>query len=113
MLIPDALMTKLVQNGEAHRDNPDLDPRPVVKLFTPDGGATWLLSEVDPEDTDLAYGLCDLGLGSPELGHVRLTELASVRGPLGLLVERDWAFRAELTIRAYARRAIAHGTIRD
>ncbi|MBB5747061.1 DUF2958 domain-containing protein [Brevundimonas variabilis] len=113
MLIPDTLMTQLVQNGHAHRDNPGLDPRPVVKLFTPDGGAAWLLSQVDPEDNDLAYGLCDLGQGTPELGYVSLTELASVKGPLGLAIERDWSFRAELSISEYARRAVALGTIRD
>lgn len=26
----------------------DIDPHPVVKLFTPDAGATWLLTELDP-----------------------------------------------------------------
>jgi hypothetical protein len=26
----------------------------VVKLFTPDANATWLLSEIDPVDTDRA-----------------------------------------------------------
>jgi hypothetical protein len=49
-----------------------LDPRPVVKLFTPGAGAAWLLTELDPDDPDIAFGLCDLGLGFPELGSVRL-----------------------------------------
>jgi hypothetical protein len=40
----------------------------VVKLFTPDAGATWLLSEVDPDDVHRAFGLCDLGMDGPELG---------------------------------------------
>ena len=52
-------------------------PLPVVKLFTPDASATWLLTELDPADPDLAFGLCDLGLGCPELGYVRLSELES------------------------------------
>ena len=56
---------------------------PVVKLFTPDAGCTWLLSELDPEDPDIAFGLCDLGMGFPELGAVRISELESARGPLG------------------------------
>jgi len=30
--------------------NPDFDPTPVVKLFTPDAGATWLLTEIEPDD---------------------------------------------------------------
>ena len=41
---------------------------PVVKLFTPDVNATWLLTELDPEDPDISFGLCDLGVGCPELG---------------------------------------------
>lgn len=52
----------------------------MVKLFTPDAGATWLLTEIDPDDDDHAFGLCDLGLGMPELGWVSLQELAAVRG---------------------------------
>lgn len=51
------------------------DPYPVVKLFTPDGAATWLLAELDPDDSNIAFGLCDLGMGFPELGCVRLSEL--------------------------------------
>ena len=38
--------------------------------FTPDAGATWLLTEIDPDDHDHAFGLCDLGQGFPELGYV-------------------------------------------
>jgi hypothetical protein len=78
------------------------DFKPVVKLFCPWSGATWLLSELDPEDPDLAFGLCDLGVGCPELGRVRLSELASVRGPGGLCVERDRWFRPNKTLSAYA-----------
>lgn len=28
------------------------DHFPVVKLFTPDAGATWLISEADPDEVD-------------------------------------------------------------
>lgn len=79
--------------------------RPIVKLFTPDAGCTWLLTELDPEDPDLAFGLCDLGLGAPELGSVRMSELARIRGRLGLPVERDRWFRADKTLSAYAAEA--------
>ena len=61
---------QLLANGEATRKNPDADPFPVVKLFTPDAQATWLLTELIPDEPDIAFGLCDLGLGSPELGYV-------------------------------------------
>ena len=74
----------------------------MVKLFTPDAGATWLLSELDPDDEDLAFGLCDLGLGEPELGYVRLSELAALRGPMSLPVERNLHFEADRRISTYA-----------
>jgi hypothetical protein len=61
------------------------DFEPIVKLFCSWGAATWLLSELDPECTDIAFGLCDLGMGCPELGSVNLAELAGVTGLGGLL----------------------------
>lgn len=60
------------------RDHP-----PVLKLSTPDGAATWLISEVDSDDPDRLFGLCDLGQGFPELGYVSLAEISS-SGRLGL-----------------------------
>jgi len=80
------------------------DHRPVVKLFTPDAAATWLLTEIDPDEPDIAFGLCDLGMGFPELGSVSLSEIAAVRGRLGLRVERDLHFEATLSVYARAAR---------
>jgi hypothetical protein len=87
------------------------DHFPVLKLFTPDCAATWLISEVDPDDPDLLFGLCDLGLGFPELGYVSLTEITKVRGHLGLPIERDMHFVADKPISAYAADANAKGRI--
>ncbi|MCA1398403.1 MULTISPECIES: DUF2958 domain-containing protein [unclassified Bradyrhizobium] len=91
--------------------HPDTDHLPVVKLFTPDGGATWLLTECDPDEPDLLFGLCDLGLGCPELGYVSLAEIMEVRGRLGLPVERDLHFVADKPLSAYADEARAKGRI--
>ncbi|WP_213286704.1 DUF2958 domain-containing protein [Bradyrhizobium sp. sGM-13] len=90
---------------------PATDHRPVVKLFTPDGVATWLLSEVDPDDPDRLFGLCDLGLGFPELGYVSLAEITQLRGKLGLPVERDQHFVADKPLSSYAAEAKAAGRI--
>ena len=80
-------------------------------MFTPDAAATWLLSEIAPEDPDIAFGLCDLGLGFPELGRVSLTEIRAVRGRLKLPVERDLGFSADKTLSAYAEEARQHRQI--
>ena len=42
---------------------------------------------------------------------MRISELAQIRGRLGLPVERDLYFRADKTLLEYAREARAHGRI--
>ena len=110
-IITDELRAQLLANGRRSLEDEGFNPLPVVKLFTPDAGATWLLTEIDPDDHDHAFGLCDLGLGYPELGYVSLAELASVRGRLGLPVERDLHFKATKPISEYAREARLSGRI--
>jgi hypothetical protein len=110
-LLTEAQRRELTANGERSAAGEEIDPRPVVKLFTPDAGATWLLSELDPSDPERAFGLCDLGLGFPELGYVSLAELVAVRGQLGLPVERDLHFAADRPLSAYAAEAGRHGRI--
>ena len=110
-LLTEAQRRELTANGERSAAGEEIDPRPVVKLFTPDAGATWLLSELDPSDPERAFGLCHLGLGFPELGYVSLAELAAVRGRLGLPVERDLHFAADRPLSAYAAEAERHGRI--
>ena len=101
-LLTQADLQKLTRNGQHAARDPGFDHHPVVKLFTPDANATWLLAWIDAEDADIAFGLCDLGMGFPELGTVRLSEIAAVRGQLGLPVERDrhWAPKHSLSVYA-------------
>ena len=113
-LITKALTEQLLANGRAQRAAMDigdgaLDFKPVVKLFTPDAQCTWLLTELGLDD--IAYGLCDLGLGTPEIGFVCMRELREARGPLGLPIERDQHFDADKTLSAYAAEARVHGRI--
>jgi len=56
-----------------------------VKFFTPDSSWTWYATEFDGEDR--FFGLVDGQ--EKELGYFSLKELESVRGPLGLPIERD------------------------
>jgi hypothetical protein len=109
--ITDEAHAELLANGHRTAGGETIDPKPVVKLFLPGSGATWLLTEVDPDDEDLAFGLCDLGAGFPELGSVRLSELDSVRSKFGLPVERDEHFVGDKTLSAYALDARRRGGI--
>ena len=63
------LLSRPANGARITADQTPHDFVPVVKLFTPDPGAIWLLTELDPDDADTAFGLCDLGLGCPELGY--------------------------------------------
>ncbi|KAB2309340.1 DUF2958 domain-containing protein [Betaproteobacteria bacterium SCN2] len=112
-LITDGQRAWLLANGEARAVGHATDLLPIVRLFTPDAHATWLLASLDPEDGDTAYGLCDIGIGLPALGTVRLSELASIVGPLKLSVERDLYFVATRTLSEYTRLAQRNGSIID
>lgn len=57
-----------------------------AKWFTPDADWTWFCTEHDPE-TGQCFGL--VSGEHEELGYFNLNELRTLRGPLGLPVERD------------------------
>ncbi|WP_349605271.1 DUF2958 domain-containing protein [Cupriavidus sp. DF5525] len=104
---------QLLANGRAYAAGHADDPLPVVRLFTPDAHATWLLAALDAADGDTAYGLCDVGIGMPELGHVKLSDLASIVGPLKRPILRDLYFRPNRSLSAYAQLAQVDGSIPD
>tara|TARA_Y100001933_G_scaffold263539_3_gene325413 strand:- start:924 stop:1154 length:231 start_codon:yes stop_codon:yes gene_type:complete len=62
--------SKLIEQGRATSaaqlegaDEPD--HMPVVKLFTPDANCSWLISELDPDHPDLAFGSVILASAAP------------------------------------------------
>lgn len=115
-LLTKELRERLLKNGRLQSavkgTDAELDFFPVVKLFTPEGACTWLLTELDPDDPDIAFGLCDLGMGFPELGSVSIAELERVHGRrLGLRVERDLYFSPGRPLSAYAAEARMCGRI--
>ena len=60
-----------------------------VKFFMPDGNWTWYAAEFDGEDT--FFGL--VAGFAVEVGYFSLSEIKTVRGSLGLEVERDLYFK--------------------
>lgn len=106
-LITAELREKLLRNG-ARRD---ADHVPVLKLFNPCGAATWLFTELDPDNADHLFGLCDLGFGFPELGYASLGEIAELRLPYGLSIERDRWFGGRYPLSVYTAAARAAGRI--
>ncbi len=70
------------------------DTLPVLRVVSPDTGASWLISETRADNRDLAFALYDAGDGSiPAAGWVSLAELAYARSSRGRLLDVDWSFR--------------------
>lgn len=67
----------------------------IVKFFTPDSSWTWYVFEGNKlEDGDYEFfGLVDGH--EAELGYFRLSDLTSVRGKMGLPIERDMGFKGK------------------
>lgn len=105
-LLTDHLRSRLLANAR----EPEKDHVPIVKLFNPCGAATWLATELD-EDGDMLFGLADLGLGCPEMGSFSLAELAALRLPFGLRIERDLCFRTVQPLSVWADIARSSGSI--
>jgi len=106
ILLTPELRDRLLINGRQR----DVDHVPVVKFFNPVGAATWLATELD-DDGETLFGLADLGFGSPELGAFNLLEMASVRLPFGLGIERDLYFEGMFPLSVYAEAARKAGRI--
>lgn len=102
----------MLAHGATRRRGEAIDPWPVLKLHTLDAGAVWLLTEL-ADDGDTAFGLCDSGMGHPELGSVRLSALAAVRGPQGQRIVADPYFRPRQSLSAYLADAQTDGSIND
>lgn len=112
-LVSEEDRARLLAHGQARATGQGNDPLPVVRLFTPDAHATWLLVSLDPIDGDTAYGLIDLGIGMPALGTVRLSDLASIVGPRKRSVMRDLHFQPVRRLSEYVQLAQEDGSIPD
>ncbi len=112
-LITEDERERLLAHGRARAAGEAIDPLPVVRLFTPDAHATWLLVSLDPADGDTAWGVVDLGISMPELGTVKLSDLASIVGPNKQPVMRDRYFQAVRPLSEYLRLAQENGSIVD
>ena len=98
---PAQLAALRANHASPHKD----DPWPVVHLAIPSHGHHWLLSEIDADN--IAFGLCDLGMGFPELGYVDLNEIVDATSSFGIPLVSDRGFKAVAPLSEYAKRARA------
>ena len=65
-----------------------MDAEVLVKYFNPCGTGTWLITEAEREGDDWRlFGYCHIH--EWEWGYLMLSELAYLRLPFGLTIERD------------------------
>jgi hypothetical protein len=86
------LMTKEIEK-KAQKQFPrgsDMEQLVVAKFFDPTGSWKWYLMNQDPADPDYLWGIVK---GSEiEVGSFSLSELSTVKGALGIGMERDLYF---------------------
>ena len=68
------------------------DPIVLCKFFTPDSSWSWYVLEFDKTNGIFFGYVCGF---ENELGYFSLEELESIKGQLGLGVERDLSFKAK------------------
>lgn len=71
----------------------------IAKFFNPCGQGTWYCFEYDPKDKIFVAYVNLMGKEFAETGSVSLEEIESVKGPLGLGIERDKFFGFNHTLK--------------
>ena len=111
LIFPAEIQDRLLQNGRLRQQLNAcknaifmLDFAPVVKLFIPDAGVSWLVTEIDPSDHDRAFGLYTED-GRHRHTHFSFSKIAALRSPTGARVTSDPHFIATKMLTAYASRA--------
>lgn len=80
------LLTKIILSKTPLLYKGEGDKLITAKFFTPDSGWSWFLAEYDPIN-QIAFGYV-VGFES-EWGYFSIPEIESLKGPMGLTVERD------------------------
>lgn len=113
-MIPEEIRIRMIQNALEVQEGSTTDHAPEVKLHTKYGKGIWLLSELDPAN-NIAFGICDLGQGKPELSYVSISDLASIKhARLKIpMIETDKLFAAKYSMSVYLEAAKANKRITE
>ncbi len=84
LIIDKEMREKLLENGKP--ENKGENHLPVVQVSILGSDYQWLLTELDPEHQNIAFGLCDLGMGFPEMGYVDLKDIQNLAAMTGLVM---------------------------
>lgn len=121
-LMPDDIRASLLEAGIAHRDAIEelsedeavdyiLSQPPLLKLTIVEPRRAWLILNLCPKNSNLAYRLIDLGTGVPKTGYINLYALTSAYDTFGLALTRDPLFQPQGSLGDYALEALLCGQI--
>lgn len=111
-LIPDALHEPLTGNG--HRHGQDFVPLLKLDLWVVNGQAiSWLISELDPQNPQRAYGLGSKWVGEVTEGYFDLAELEHAAELFGLHIVPDEYFIPRHPLSVYRQAAREQGWLTD
>lgn len=97
-LLTQEILSEFKKQGPTNDKSAD-QIRVITKFFTPDAQCSWFITDWLPEE-DLFFGYCSLGdPDCAELGYVSKADLESLRGCLGLPVERDLSWDSNITLK--------------
>lgn len=103
-IIPQKQLEEMQINGAT---NPfDCNNHPICKLYIPKTKATWLISSINPLETEIAFGLYSLGFSNPKIGLINLLYIGCFDNDANRLIQLDENFSAEFTLNHYARIAL-------
>ena len=86
-LIPKELLNQI---PKLYETEDQVDPIAYVKLFI--DGWIWHITEISI-DKNICFGFVESPFCSGELGYFSLEEIKSIKGSLGIGVERDFEFK--------------------
>lgn len=89
-IITKAIEKALYRQGDTRYKHPE-DIKVIFKLFNPGGGQTWYIYEKIDDDIYMAF----VNLGNAdfaECGTISLSEIISLKLPMGITIERDLYF---------------------
>jgi hypothetical protein len=84
-LLTNEQRSQLIENGKRNAFSPDQQINnvpPVCWIYDEMSRATWLLTEIDRNDPDRAWGLVDAGYGKPDFEPTSLRELEECHQPV-------------------------------
>jgi hypothetical protein len=87
---------KKLPNFEVTEDIPTEEKKVIARFFTPWADYYWCVveGEVQPDGDILFFGYSFMGCG--EWGYFCLSQIAEIKGPLGMHVERDKLFKGTI-----------------